>query len=157
MFILGSLLFFVLFSFFVTQAVCGVSWTRDRTNALQQQPEPQQPEPQQWERRRLNPLGHQRTPWTIILKQHDKVLYRGLGEHEELTLLNLEGKECSCSKWHLDRTLRDVSWGERECGCVGKHSRQKDLHEDSLEASNEWNIIFSEKIIHGVKLETKTA
>ena len=59
-----ALVFFCLFVFFffATQVVCGNSWARDWTYAAQQQPEPQQ-----WERRSLNPLGHQRTPCVHFL------------------------------------------------------------------------------------------
>ena len=60
-FISGSLgcfvFFFSLFFFSATQAICGNSWARGGTYTAQQQPEWKR-----WERRSLNPLGHQRTP-----------------------------------------------------------------------------------------------
>lgn len=45
--------------------------------------------------------------------------------------------------------------GGGSCGCVGEHSRQKDLHKVMLEARNECSIILCEKTIHIVKFETK--
>ena len=59
-FSLGFCFLFFVFFFFAMQAVCGNSWARDWTYSAQQQPEPQW-----WEHRSLNPLGHQRTLYSV--------------------------------------------------------------------------------------------